>query len=890
MSNMNPISAVLVLAITSQGFAVFQNANAEPASWPQAVLANPRDVELGGTLGDALRRGVARMDMAPYTEEWLLADLSFEVERRYTNFSGDVSGRFIELTALTSPAGQKSPATLAPVLAAITRERNSQFQKPDGHFGVDVDLTKEGLAEDSPTICLLWGNARLLAGLVVCAREYDDPAALDAAKRLGDFYVATADQLCDPQRDSDYRASGTYGHSYTCNYFPAIEGLAMLYRETNDGRYLAQAQRMAEFFSRFDVLPIDHSHGNLSAWRGILYLYEITGDRKYLDRARAKWDTAVAGGYVWPIGGIGERWDVFYRAGETCSEADWLRFCLDLWRFTGETRYLEVADRLLHNQYPASQCENGGYGDLYFDGDPIAGPFAADSMLEADYCCCFAGPLALHIAKSYLASGSDRGIYVNFALDFASSVKAGGRDWRVAVRTDSGASAIGVNMDVTLAPKDEGPPAENITLWFRVPHWAMGVEQVRFAGKEIMPSTENGYLRFDGTFRAGETASVSCILPIGLTLEGRRFQKLATPKAGERARLRDVSVFTGPHILCATQPASSSGRVTIVAAVDATGRLRFRGQTPEGYSTVSLPNSYVQDYHVDDALPNAPEVSLHPWSRIVPEQREVFAFDVLVVPLEMLAPAKPSKDLPVPGEVFEVQGHTAFLISPKQPAETNPWVWYAPSLAPYPGPEEKWMFERFTDAGIAVAGIDVGESYGSPEGRALYTSLYERLVEQRGFSKKPCLLARSRGGLMLYNWAVEHPECVGAIAGIYPVCDIRSYPGLDKACGAYGMTEEQLAGQLEAHNPVSRVEPLAKARVPIFHIHGDSDDTVPLEANSSALAQQYNRYGGQMEIMVIKGRGHDMWPGWFQSEELVDFVIASVGGRTSEDVGSARKP
>ena len=71
----------------------------------------------------------------------------------------------------------------------------------------------------------------------------------------------------------------------------------MLYRATKDDRYLKQAQRMAEFFTKFDALPIDHSHGNLSAWRGILQLYEITGDRKYLDRARAKWDLAVKGGY-----------------------------------------------------------------------------------------------------------------------------------------------------------------------------------------------------------------------------------------------------------------------------------------------------------------------------------------------------------------------------------------------------------------------------------------------------------------------------------------------------------------------------------------------------------------------------------------------------------------
>ncbi len=83
------------------------------------------------------------------------------------------------------------------------------------------------------------------------------------------------------------------------------------------------------------------------------------------------------------------------------------------------------------------------------------------------------------------------------------------------------------------------------------------------------------------------------------------------------------------------------------------------------------------------------------------------------------AAAPPTKNLVVPGEVFSVDGHTAFLFTP---AEVNPlpagaprpWILYGPTLAAYPDEAEKWMHERFTEAGVAVAGIDTGESYGSP--------------------------------------------------------------------------------------------------------------------------------------------------------------------------------
>lgn len=224
---------------------------------------------------------------------------------------------------------------------------------------------------------------------------------------------------------------------------------------------------------------------------------------------------------------------------------------------------------------------------------------------------------------------------------------------------------------------------------------------------------------------------------------------------------------------------------------------------------------------------------------------------------------------------FIVDGRPAFLILPDAPTAIipMPWVWYAPTLPGLPGEAEQWMFEQFHKAGLAIAGIDVGESYGNPEGRALFSTFYDTLLRDHGLSKKACLLARSRGGLMLYNWAVEHPSSVAVIAGIYPVCNLASYPGLAKARSAYMMTEEQLKATLPRCNPIDRLEPLAKARVPVFHIHGDSDSVVPLEQNSAALESRYRKLGGSMTLRIIRGGGHTMWAGWFQCQELVDFVI-----------------
>lgn len=228
-------------------------------------------------------------------------------------------------------------------------------------------------------------------------------------------------------------------------------------------------------------------------------------------------------------------------------------------------------------------------------------------------------------------------------------------------------------------------------------------------------------------------------------------------------------------------------------------------------------------------------------------------------------------------EVFTVKNCRAFLFLPPEIETCNsiPWVWYAPTLPCLPAIEERWMFDKFLNAGIAVAGIDVGESYGSPSGTKILNSFYEELVSRRSLSEKPCLLARSRGGLQLYNWAIEHKTLVTCIAGIYPVCNLASYPGLKKACGAYGLSEKQLGESLCEYNPVERINGLAEAGIPIYHLHGDCDTAVPLEENSGLLAERYKKAGGAaMTLEVVKGQGHNMWSGWFQSPELVDFIIS----------------
>jgi uncharacterized protein YyaL (SSP411 family) len=165
-------------------------------------------------------------------------------------------------------------------------------------------------------------------GLLEAHAAFAEPKLLPAAKGIGDFYVNGADVYLDPNREALFKSTGSYSSAYVTDYFPAIEGLTRLYQVTRDDRYLRQAERMAEFFKRFDRLPIDHSHGNLIAYHGLMLLYETTGKGEYLARSVDRWKEATEGGYVWSTGGVGERFHVSCETDEGCSEADWLRLNL----------------------------------------------------------------------------------------------------------------------------------------------------------------------------------------------------------------------------------------------------------------------------------------------------------------------------------------------------------------------------------------------------------------------------------------------------------------------------------------------------------------------------------------------------------------------------------
>lgn len=246
-------------------------------------------------------------------------------------------------------------------------------------------------------------------------------------------------------------------------------------------------------------------------------------------------------------------------------------------------------------------------------------------------------------------------------------------------------------------------------------------------------------------------------------------------------------------------------------------------------------------------------------------------------------PAVADDALPKTAETFEVAGHTAKVFAAPKPAAGRPWVWYAPVIKGGMSIVlRRAYFEGFLNAGIGIAGFDLGEVRGAPQSTAQFTLFYDEMVK-RGWSAKPILLGQSRGGLMMLAWATRHPDKTQAFVGIYPVCNLGTWAmkNLPVTLADYQLTEPELRARLTEFNPLDRLAGLLEKKVPMFVVHGDADAAVPYTENTQILKERYEAGGGPITVKLIAGEGHKATPAFFENQDLIDFVLkqAAAGAK-----------
>ncbi len=209
------------------------------------------------------------------------------------------------------------------------------------------------------------------------------------------------------------------------------------------------------------------------------------------------------------------------------------------------------------------------------------------------------------------------------------------------------------------------------------------------------------------------------------------------------------------------------------------------------------------------------------------------------------------------GQLDSVPYH---IVMPRHTAAGRPWVWRARFFGHEPQADIA-LLER----GYHVVYYDVAGLFGAPPAVVRWNRFYDWL-QKGGLAPKAALEGMSRGGLIVYNWALQNPDKVCAVYADAPVLDIKSWPGGKgigkgspdnwKACmNVYGFTSEEEA--LQAHvSPLDHAAEIATLGFPMLHVVGDADKVVPVDENTGPFEQIIKKEGGTIRVIHKPGIGH----------------------------------
>ncbi len=224
---------------------------------------------------------------------------------------------------------------------------------------------------------------------------------------------------------------------------------------------------------------------------------------------------------------------------------------------------------------------------------------------------------------------------------------------------------------------------------------------------------------------------------------------------------------------------------------------------------------------------------------------------------------------------FEYKDRQCRIVVPRRAAEGNPWLWRGRFFGHRPEVDLALL-----NKGFYVAYIDVADLYGNATAVSFWDDFYELLISRYHFAPRVALEGMSRGGLMVFNWALAHPERVACIYADAPVCDLKSWPGglmtgvgsqedWQKSQQVYGLTEAE-AVRFRG-SPVDRATELAKTGIPLLVVSGDKDAVVPYSENAEIVVKAYQEQRSQVKVIIKKGEGHVH--GLTNSSPIVRFVL-----------------
>ncbi len=226
----------------------------------------------------------------------------------------------------------------------------------------------------------------------------------------------------------------------------------------------------------------------------------------------------------------------------------------------------------------------------------------------------------------------------------------------------------------------------------------------------------------------------------------------------------------------------------------------------------------------------------------------------------------------------EVDGRACRLVLPKGLRADRRWAWRAEFFGAFANADVE-LVRR----GYVLAYMDVQHHFGAPKAMRHFDAFYA-FTRQLGLHARTAMIGLSRGGLFIYNWALENHDKIACLYADAPVCDIRNWPCRPALAGTpeyirclemYGLTEQELRDKYRP--PIERANELARAGIPVIHVCGGADEVVHVERNSIPLLCNYMQGGGNCRLIVKPDCGHHPH-GLKDPTEIVEFIDHAFDG------------
>lgn len=340
-----------------------------------------------GELGYRLTQSYSRLECEHYLPEVVWT-------KDPNSWPGDWEGRtMLGLISLAKATG-KEPSYLEDILELLPEHLNAR-----GYMG---EIYPDGMISEQQ----LAGNGWLLRALVDYTLWKNTDRLIPCIETIvRNLYLPVLENVKDYPTEM-YDKEGEYSGSIIairgkwmlstdvgCAYI-SLDGISAAYQLLGWPELGTLLEKMIEKFSQTDLYGLQYqTHASLSATRGILRTYTLTGERKYLELAQRVLNLYLAKGQTENFSNRNRFQTCNWT--EPCGFIDAYICCVEMYKLTGNAAYVAAAQKIYFNSISHGQLANGGFGLEYAVSDNEKLGFLkhreTGEAEEAFWCCTMRG-------------------------------------------------------------------------------------------------------------------------------------------------------------------------------------------------------------------------------------------------------------------------------------------------------------------------------------------------------------------------------------------------------------------------------------------------------------------------------------------------------------------